>query len=193
MFAASSRFSSLNGIPSTSDKKHLCQLRGIFPSQAAFYGQIVIPHSVFFTPSPYCKRPRLALLIAFTPVSAEHAGPHRHVGKRAQGARERGRNRHDQLVTVSHVGDLMRQHSFHLVCLEGKTQQLLAKLMTHELDLVLSDAPAGPESHIKAYNHLLGECAIQVLGTATRLVSGRQDRGLFHGKVRFQSRTVGVR
>lgn len=54
----------------------------------------------------------------------------------------------------------------HLVCLEGKTQQLLADLMTHGLDLVLSDAPAGPESHIKAYNHLLGECPIEIFGTA---------------------------
>ena len=53
----------------------------------------------------------------------------------------------------------------HLVCLEGKTQQLLADLMTHGLDLVLSDAPAGPESHVKAYNHLLGECEIRVFGT----------------------------
>ena len=54
-----------------------------------------------------------------------------------------------------------------LVCLEGKPQQLLSELMTHSLDLVLSDAPAGPDSHIKAYNHHLGECAIQIFGTAT--------------------------
>jgi LysR family transcriptional regulator, transcriptional activator of nhaA len=60
---------------------------------------------------------------------------------------------------------LRMQQLVHLVCLEGKTQQLLAELMTHGLDLVLSDAPAGPESHIKAYNHLLGECLIQVFGT----------------------------
>jgi LysR family transcriptional activator of nhaA len=61
---------------------------------------------------------------------------------------------------------LRMQQLVHLVCLEGKTQQLLAELMTHGLDLVLSDAPAAAESHIKAYNHLLGECAIQVFGTA---------------------------
>jgi LysR family transcriptional regulator, transcriptional activator of nhaA len=61
---------------------------------------------------------------------------------------------------------LRLQQLVHLVCLEGKTQQLLTDLMTHELDLVLSDAPAGPESHVKAYNHLLGECGIQLFGTA---------------------------
>jgi LysR family transcriptional activator of nhaA len=60
---------------------------------------------------------------------------------------------------------LRMQQRVHLVCQEGKTQQLLADLMTHGLDLVLSDAPAGPESHVKAYNHLLGECLIQVFGT----------------------------
>jgi LysR family transcriptional activator of nhaA len=38
--------------------------------------------------------------------------------------------------------------------------------MTYRLDLVLSDAPAGPESHIKAYNHLLGECEASVFGIA---------------------------
>jgi len=58
------------------------------------------------------------------------------------------------------------QHIVHLVCLEGKTQRLLADLMTHELDLVLSDAPAASESHVKAYNHLLGESVIQLFGTA---------------------------
>jgi len=61
---------------------------------------------------------------------------------------------------------LRLQQLVHLVCLEGKTQQLLTDLMTHELDIVLSDAPAGPESHVKAYNHLLGECEIQLFGTA---------------------------
>jgi LysR family transcriptional regulator, transcriptional activator of nhaA len=60
---------------------------------------------------------------------------------------------------------LRMQQPVHLVCQEGKPQQLLADLMTHGLDLVLSDAPAGPESHVKAYNHLLGECLIQVFGT----------------------------
>ena len=61
---------------------------------------------------------------------------------------------------------LRMQQPVHLVCLEGKTQQLLTDLMTHGLDLVLSDAPAGPEWHIKAYNHLLGECPIEIFGTA---------------------------
>jgi LysR family transcriptional activator of nhaA len=60
---------------------------------------------------------------------------------------------------------LHMQQPVHLICLEGKTQQLLAELMTHGLDLVLSDTPAGPELHIKAYSHLLGECPVQVFGT----------------------------
>jgi LysR family transcriptional regulator, transcriptional activator of nhaA len=54
----------------------------------------------------------------------------------------------------------------HLICQEGKPQQLLADLMTHKLDLVLSDAPASPDLGVHAYDHLLGECGIQVFGTA---------------------------
>lgn len=61
---------------------------------------------------------------------------------------------------------LRMAHPVHLSCQEGKPRQLLAELMTHELDLVLSDAPAGPEAHIKAYSHLLGECVVRLYGSA---------------------------
>lgn len=48
----------------------------------------------------------------------------------------------------------------HLVCFEGKPGPLLADLAVHELDLVLTDAPVGPDVSVKAYSHLLGECGI---------------------------------
>jgi LysR family transcriptional activator of nhaA len=35
----------------------------------------------------------------------------------------------------------------------------------HGLDVVLADAPVGPETSVKAYNHLLGECGVAVFGT----------------------------
>jgi len=53
----------------------------------------------------------------------------------------------------------------HLICSEGKPNDLLAKLSVHELDVVLSDAPIGPEVSVRAFSHLLGECNITVLGT----------------------------
>jgi LysR family transcriptional activator of nhaA len=53
-----------------------------------------------------------------------------------------------------------------LKCYEGKPTELFARLSTHELDLVLCDSPVGPEVSIRAFNHLLGECPISVMGTA---------------------------
>jgi LysR family transcriptional activator of nhaA len=58
------------------------------------------------------------------------------------------------------------QPPVHLVCREGKAQPLLAELMVHGLDLVLADAPAGPDSRIRAFNHLLGECGITIFASA---------------------------
>lgn len=53
-----------------------------------------------------------------------------------------------------------------LVTYEGKLDELLADLALHRLDVVLSDAPAGPATAIRAFNHLLGECGIGFFGTA---------------------------
>jgi len=48
----------------------------------------------------------------------------------------------------------------HLVCYEDKEERLLAELAVHQLDVVLSDSPARRDLHVKAYNHLLGECGV---------------------------------
>jgi LysR family transcriptional activator of nhaA len=53
----------------------------------------------------------------------------------------------------------------HLVCTEGKPSDLLSRLSVHELDVVLSDSPVGPDISIRAFSHLLGECNITVFGT----------------------------
>jgi LysR family transcriptional regulator, transcriptional activator of nhaA len=52
-----------------------------------------------------------------------------------------------------------------LVCHEGKPERLLAELATHDLDVVLTDAPVPHTVPIKAYNHLLGECGVVFLAT----------------------------
>ncbi len=54
----------------------------------------------------------------------------------------------------------------HFVCREGRAEDLLADLAVHRLDLVLSDAPVAPAIHVRAFNHLLGECGISIFGTA---------------------------
>lgn len=47
-----------------------------------------------------------------------------------------------------------------IVCRESTSDQLLGKLATHELDVVLSDSPVDPSLKIRAYSHLLGECGV---------------------------------
>jgi LysR family transcriptional activator of nhaA len=47
-----------------------------------------------------------------------------------------------------------------LVCKEGKFDELVAELATHELDLVLSDAPLSSSVRVKAFSHALGHCGV---------------------------------
>ena len=48
----------------------------------------------------------------------------------------------------------------HAVCYEGKPAMLMAQLAVHELDLVLSDFPLGPQFSLNAFSHLLGESGL---------------------------------
>ena len=52
-----------------------------------------------------------------------------------------------------------------IICREVKPDRLFAELAIHELDLVLSDAPIGPTTKVRAFNHLLGECGVTFFGT----------------------------
>ncbi len=63
----------------------------------------------------------------------------------------------------------------HLICSEGKPNDLLAKLSVHELDVVLSDAPVGPDVSVRAFSHLLGECNITVVGAESLARIYRED------------------
>ena len=56
---------------------------------------------------------------------------------------------------------------FHVVCIEGKIQELLGELAMHRLDVVIADRPLAPENHVRAFNHLLGKCGVTVYGTGT--------------------------
>jgi LysR family transcriptional activator of nhaA len=47
-----------------------------------------------------------------------------------------------------------------LTCSEDRFDRLLGALGTHEVDVVLADTPCPPGSAVKAFNHLLGECAV---------------------------------
>lgn len=48
----------------------------------------------------------------------------------------------------------------HVVCREGKMEDLLAQLASHRLDLVLSDEPAPSSTNFKVFSHTLGESSV---------------------------------
>jgi LysR family transcriptional activator of nhaA len=63
------------------------------------------------------------------------------------------------------------EEQIQLICHDDKTERLLSRLVLNELDVVLTDIPAGPLVKIRAYNHLLGDCGVSFLaatGVATK-------------------------
>lgn len=61
-----------------------------------------------------------------------------------------------------------------LACVHERPERLLAELAIFGLDVVLADAPAPPAVKVRAYNHLLGECAVSVFATETLAAAHRR-------------------
>lgn len=70
---------------------------------------------------------------------------------------------------------LRLEQPVHLVCHDDKTDALLARLAVGELDVVLSDIPAGPQVPVRAHSHLLGESGVTFLATARLGPALRRD------------------
>lgn len=68
-----------------------------------------------------------------------------------------------------------------LICKEGKPDHLLADLALHELDMILTDAPASPVVGVRAFNHLLGESGMAFFG---RSDLAKEFRGRFPASLR---------
>lgn len=62
-----------------------------------------------------------------------------------------------------------------ILCFEGKSTDLVASLLRHDLDVVLSDTPLSPHTNVRAYSHRLGESGLAVFGTAS--LASRYRRG----------------
>jgi LysR family transcriptional regulator, transcriptional activator of nhaA len=62
-----------------------------------------------------------------------------------------------------------------IICREGTLERLVASLAMHELDVVLSDAPASPTLNVRAYNHLLGSSGICWMATPAIAASLRRN------------------
>ena len=62
-----------------------------------------------------------------------------------------------------------------IICEHGMPDSLLAKLAVNALDVVLADAPVSPTTKIRAFNHLLGESAVSIMGTSRLAATYRRD------------------
>jgi len=61
---------------------------------------------------------------------------------------------------------LAAEEPFRVVCHEGQLDTLLADLVAHRLDLVLSASPVAPGTHLRAFSHLLGESDLAFFATS---------------------------
>jgi len=52
-----------------------------------------------------------------------------------------------------------------IVCHEDKTERLLSELSSHNLDMVLTDSPLTAATRVRAFNHLLGSCAVTLFAS----------------------------
>ena len=77
---------------------------------------------------------------------------------------------HRLLAPALHAGEDVR-----VTCTDGDPESLLAQLVLHELDLVVSDHPSSPRPGRKTFTHLLGECGVTFV--ARRDLAARHRRG----------------
>ena len=63
----------------------------------------------------------------------------------------------------------------HVICREGKLEDLLAQLAAHRLDIVLADEPASSGTKVRTFNHPLGE------SSTSFCASGKQAAALKKG------------
>jgi LysR family transcriptional activator of nhaA len=50
--------------------------------------------------------------------------------------------------------------TLQIICIEDRLSRLLARLASHDLDLIISDTPLGPDESISAHSQLLGQSPI---------------------------------
>src|SRR3954471_10490672 len=70
---------------------------------------------------------------------------------------------------------LKLSHSIHLVCYEDQSEKLLLNLAAHELDLVLTDAPAHSAVKVRVFSHLLGSSDVALFAAPALAARYRKD------------------
>lgn len=85
--------------------------------------------------------------------------------------------------------------SYRLVVREDSPEQLLASLVAHELDVILVDAPPGPEMGVRVFSQLLGQSGVTLLATPGLARRHRRGfpKGLDGAPFLLPGRTTGLR
>jgi LysR family transcriptional activator of nhaA len=63
----------------------------------------------------------------------------------------------------------------HFVCYEDRPERLLLSLAAHELDLILTDAPAPAATRVRVFSHLLGSSDIALFAAPSLATRYRKD------------------
>src|SRR5262245_62651347 len=64
--------------------------------------------------------------------------------------------------------------SVQVICEQGRPDYLLSQLAVNAFDVVLADTPVSPSTKIRAFNHLLGECGVSIMGSSKLAVRYRR-------------------
>lgn len=83
----------------------------------------------------------------------------------------------------------------HVICREGKVEDLLAQLVAHRLDVVLADEPAPGSLKVRVFNHPMGECGVTFCA-APQLASSLKKgfpRSLHQAPALLPAETTGLR
>ena len=76
---------------------------------------------------------------------------------------------------------LRERRDVKIVCVEGNPEELLTRLATHALDVVISDTPAPPHVRVRVFNHALGESGTSFFAPAGLVRRGRFPKSLNGG------------
>jgi LysR family transcriptional activator of nhaA len=82
-----------------------------------------------------------------------------------------------------------------VVVREDSPEKLLAGLVANELDVLILDAPPGPDTGVQVFSHLLSECGVTLLATAAlaRRYRPRFPKSLDGAPFLLPGRTTGLR
>lgn len=62
------------------------------------------------------------------------------------------------------LAPLFHHENIKVICFEDSCETLVSKLLSHDLDIIITNTPILPQLHIKVFNHLLAESPLAIFG-----------------------------